>query len=479
MDKLNLYNIQAEQTILGMLLLNDNDFWKIQNILVKDHFYEPAHQVIYEHIEFLIKKSQIKPDSVSLKSFFDNDELLKTIGGSKYLSILLSFGAGQVDIINFSKIVIDLYKKRLLFSLGENILSETKENVDKIVVENLIRDVSVKLNELQEKAGFKNRTVHLADCLIEELDELQQSLKDKSYKTKNFIKTGLIDFDRKFKGFKRGEIIVLAGRPSMGKSTVSLAITKNIVNRNYKCIFFSLEMTSNEMTVKLISNFAKINSENIDTGQIVKSDFDKIIKNCANFKEKDFWINDKPKIGFEYIRSILERFKRKEKSIDFIVIDYLQLMSCSKKTNNKHLEISEIMKSLKAIAKDFNCVVLVLSQLNRGVESRENKRPFMQDLKESGSIEEDANMVIFVYREVHYLKKDLRKLEFNTKNMSINSSKTSLKTLIEQKEYDCELIVAKNRRGKTGTCLINFNPKYSQINDYTPYYNNKINYIHK
>jgi len=461
--KPNLFNIVAEQVVLGTIILNNNYLFKVSEFLTKEHFYEPAHQIIFEHIIYITKRANIVADSITLKSFFDNDEFLKTIGGSKYLSILLSMGAGIVDIENYSFMIIDLFKKRLLISLGEKIINEVYEKASLLTSDSIIENTAQDLNNLQDDAGFEKKTKHLNHSISDELVEIEETMKDKNYRSKNYIKTGYYDFDNKFKGFKRGELIILAGRPAMGKSTISLNIASNIALNDYHVIFFSLEMKASELATKILANCTKINSEEIETGKITKKQFKNMGTSYISLlSKKKFYINDKSDTNCNYIKNILNRAKRIDNPVDFIVVDYLQLMEGKTHKNmNKNHEIGAIMKNLLKIAKDFNCVVLCLSQLSRAIESRDDKRPRLQDLRDSGNIEQIANMVIGCYREVYYLEKELESLDEENEDEKI--SYNNLISKIQKKENDLELLIRKNRRGKTGKTVLYYKPEFSYI----------------
>jgi len=466
-EKPNLFNVEAEQIVLGTIIINNEYLGKVIEILKKEYFYEPAHQVIFEHIIHTTQRANLVADSITLKTFFDHDDLLKTIGGSKYLSILLSMGAGIVDIVDYAKMIQDLALKRKLVFIGEEIVTDAYKKSTKVSAREQLKIANEKLFELENENGIEIKTQHIVNFIIKEINDLEISMKDITYKTKRYIKTGFYDFDKKFKGFKRGELILLAGRPAMGKSTLAINIIKNIIIKDYNTLFFSLEMSSSEISTKLLANCSRINSEDIEQGNINNETFEKIITSYEQtLNNKFLLINDKPNIDCNCIKNSLKKFKRDEKTIDFIVIDYLQIMF-RKNKQNANRELGSIMNNLKTIAKEFNIPILILSQLNRGVENRENKRPFLMDIRDSGEIEQIANMIIFCFREAYYLENDLKRFNKNSKDRKEITSYEIAKSKYNVCKNKIELLVRKNRRGRTGDCILNYEPEYSLVNNIT------------
>jgi len=457
----NLYNIEAEQTVLGVIILNNEYFDSINEIIKKESFYEPIHSVIYEHIVYVLKEKKTVLDSITLKIFFNTNETLKSIGGDKYLSILLSMGAGIVDIKDYAKLINDLYRKRRLILLGEKIVNSIYKN-SKISADKIIEDTENSIENIQKETEIKLNIKEDIKIANEEIYEIGLALKDPNYFNKDLIKTGFKDFDNKFNGLKKGELVILAARPSMGKSSLSLQIALNFIQQDKNVIFFSLEMSEKELQTKIFANISRINSEKIEKRQLSEEEFETIFLKSDEFlKDKNFFIDDTCAVNCNYIEKISRRIQRLKGEIDLIIVDYLQIMDYPKENEVK--ELGSIVVSLKNISKKFNCAILCLSQLNRSVELREDKRPFLNDLRGSGNIEETANMVIFCYRNSYYLQKELSK--FDIYDISTEFERKETMARYDLVKNDLELLVRKNRRGQTGDCMLYFDPRFSLIRD--------------
>lgn len=464
--KSDLFNVEAEQIVLGTIIINNKYFFNICDFLKKEYFYEPAHQIIFEHIKKSIQETQIIADSITLKNFFDNDELLKTIGGSKYLSILLSIGAGIVDIVDYAKMIQDLALKRKLVFISEEIITNAYKNSTTVIASKQIEIAINKIFEIQDYYN-KSKTTHIVNDFAEEIHKQNLCLEDTNYKYNDLIKTNIRNFDSKHKGvggFHKKELVILAGRPSMGKSSFAIHTTIKLIKNDYVVLFFSLEMSKQEIVQKILSNQGKIDSSEIKYRNLKKEDFNINLKNADILSQKKLYIDDNPAIDTNYITNCCKRVLQKEKKIDLVIVDHIQIMNCCKKNLQRYLELGEITMNLKRIAKDFNCCVLALSQLSRGIDNRDNKIPNLEDLRESGRIEENANMVIFIYREIYYLRWQLDNLD--TKDPEkFRIRKSILEGKIRERELWCDLFVKKNRGGRVAKIELSFQPEYSFFDD--------------
>ena len=460
-NKPNIFNIEAEQIVLGALIIN-NDFYDKIDFIKHIFFYEPAHQIIYDHIKNLISKNLLA-DSITLKAFFDNDDLLKTIGGSKYLSILLSMGAGIVDIVDYAKIIQDFYKKRCLYNLLKSSFEKIEKNISKITSKKLIDSFRNNLDKIEDNTDFKYNIKPIENILTKRLLEIKLAIDNNETFNKDIIPTGFYDFDKKFNGLTKGELITLAGCSSMGKTTIALQKAINFARKKLNTIFFSLEMKDKSLINKVIANVNKINSQRINYNNVYSSEIEKVNERCNEFLDSTLYIDDTYAIDCNYINKVLKRFIRKKGAIDVIIVDYLQIMQDTYKEKNRVREIGNITNGLKEIAKKFNCVVICLSQLSRNVESRDDKRPILRDLRDSGEIEQISDMVIFAYRHHYYEKRKLSKFDKNKPEERETWEKIKYK--LDLIKNDCELLVRKNRNGRCGDIKLHFEGKYSRTID--------------
>jgi len=483
--KMNLFNIAAEQIVLGAIILNNEYLGKVIEFLNKIHFYEPAHQIIFEHVVHLKQKLKITADSITLKNFFDNNELLKTIGGSKYLSILLSMGAGIVDIVDYAKIIQDLFTKRRLVLIGEIIVNDAYKKANKITALTQIENASNELFELQKDIGIENDLEYSVESYAQEIHDQICCLEDPQYRLRNIIRTGFKAFDvgdpsvwnSKFEGFFKDDLVILAGKSSMGKTTYALNIALNVLEQKKTVAFFSLEMSKKSLIQKILANKTRINSRIIRARNLTKSQHQECIERADELSREDLHISDKSGINPSYIERNLKKItkmieiyeengekKERFKKVDLVVIDYLQKMTPNKKGWSKSDAIGSITGELKGIAKKFNCCVLCLSQLNRKLDGRDDKIPRLDDLRDSGEIEQDADVVLFAYRKVYYLQQELSKLNIGDENYDTEFRKLNCE--ISKIRNDCRLLVRKNRNGvQYGDIKLSFYPEYSIVED--------------
>lgn len=464
-QELILYNIEAEQNVLGLLIKNINNYDEISDIITADCFYELAHKNIFEKIKELVVNNKFVNDSI-LYNFFENDDILKSISGSNYLNILLNSSIGILDIRSYVLYLIELASKRKLFEIQKLIfdnLQNDRESNDIIVsIRNIIDDIE------DENQQFSYNLKNSFDLVKDKILEITNSV-DNNYENNNFIKTNFCDFDNNFGGLPRSSLIILAGRPSMGKTTLALQFALNVAKQNKKVLFFSQEMSNNENSDKIISNLNKINSTRIRdkklNNQAIKSILEKQEYDVLN----NFFIDDKAKIDSEYIKKTIKHFKRKYGNIDLIIVDHLQITGDSRKSKNKIELLGNITEDFKNIAKQEQCAFLLLSQLSRAVELRDNRRPELSDLRDSGEIEQNADLVIFIYRHEYYISKLLQGI--NPENKQYNKL---IKELNESKNI-CELLIKKYRNGRNGFIKLYFYPETSEFNNLRSLFNSETN----
>lgn len=470
--KESLYNIDAEQIILGKIISNNDYYSRVSDYLSDEYFYELAHKEIYKYISKVIQKSSIVADSVTLKNFFDTNEILLSIGGSKYLSILLSMSSGIVDIVSYAKIIQDLAMKRRLVFIGEDIVTNAYNNVSQKTAMEQIEVAEGELFELSNQGENNRGFLNISNAVNATIKNITLAKKRETHISG--ISSKLADLDKILSGFQNSDLIILAGRPSMGKTTLAINIAYNAA-LEFKCEyekigskksvgFFSLEMPSEQIAAKMLSIETCLSTDKFRRGEINENEFMRIAEKAELISNVPIFIDDTPALSISSIKTKIRRLVKQE-NISFIIIDYLQLIRGVNESSkmNRVLEISEITQGLKAIAKEFNIPIIALSQLSRLVEQREDKRPQLSDLRESGSIEQDADVVMFVFREAYYEERkkpnidDVEKFQQWATNMDRIKNKS-------------EIIIAKHRNGPIGNVDLYFNAETSKFADYARYY---------
>ncbi len=464
-----LFNIEAEQIILGKIIANNDYFEKVNDILTSECFYELAHREVYKYIASTLVRSSIIADSVTLKNFFDSNEVLISIGGSKYLSILLSYSVGVVDISDYAKLVQDLYIKRKLVLLGEDLVNKAYKNTNIINAKEQIETAEEELFNLSNKVEASKGFITLNDSMAQAIHSITLARTRDS--NLSGIASNLTDLDILLGGFQNSDLIIIAGRPSMGKSALAINLAFNASKYFYdlakkgeqskSVAFFSLEMPANQIAARILSMETGIQADNFRKGKIDEGELNIILEKADYISKMSLFIDDTAGLSTSNIRTKARRLVRQE-NVGLIVVDYLQLIhginEVSKK--NRVLEIGEITQCLKELAKEFNIPVIALAQLSRTVEQREDKRPQLSDLRESGSIEQDADVVMFIYRESYYEER---------KKPSLDSPKLDeWMTKMENLRNKAEIIVAKHRNGPIGNVSLFYDPNTSQFTNYMP-----------
>ena len=455
-------NIEAEQTILGSILFNNEIFDEITDQLDENYFFDPIHQKIYKIISNLISKGLLA-NPVTIKNFFNTKEELVEIGGIDYLIKLTKVSTTKNQIKYYSQLLSDLYIRRQLINISEETLEESKNKDLEISGTNILENTERKLFEIAERGEFQRSFVTFKDALKETID-----MATAAYKNDQGIvgvPSGLTDLDDRLGGLHKQDLIIIAGRPSMGKTALatniafnaSLNIKKNDLKTSVA--FFSLEMSSEQLSTRILAEQSRIKSNDIRRGKINQDDFERFIEASKNLEMLPLHIDDTPAITISALSNRARRLKRKE-GLDLIVIDYIQLMKSSGYRNEgRVLEIAEITQGLKSLAKELDVPVLALSQLSRQVEQREDKKPQLSDLRESGSIEQDADVVMFVFRQQYYLEKQEPKpgtaehVEWQEKMSQIHN--------------EAEIIIGKQRHGPTGLIKLEFESAFTKFKDAT------------
>ena len=452
-------NTGAEQALLGAILSNNLAFEKVEEFLEPEYFSSKINNIIFKSIKKLIGNDQIA-DLNTVKVQLDGNEEFAENGG---LSYLLKLCENTVSIINskqYGELIYDLYLRRRLIDLGTNLINNSYDIEEASNSRALIEKTEQNLFNLIQNNEFDSGPRDFEEIMQRTIDYAEKAFK----KSEDVIglKTGLRDFDKKIGGLHKSDLIIIAGRPSMGKTAFATNIASNISkefeNNKKNVLFFSLEMSSEQLATRLLGELSEISSENIRTGNLSKKDFSKILSSSDDLKKLNLFIDDTPALNIASIRTRARRLKRKF-GLDLIILDYLQLVNGeSKKMNdNRVQEISEITRGLKAIAKELDLPVIALSQLSRKVEDREEKRPQLADLRESGAIEQDADLVVFLYREEYYLARTEPPEGTEKHEMWTNK--------MEKVHNIAEAIIAKHRHGPISKVKLHFNPSWTKFSD--------------
>ena len=453
-------NIEAEIALIGSILVNNDILDEISNIVNSTKFFDPGHRKIFEVIENLNSKGMIA-NPITLRNYFESNNSLDEVGGVDYLVKLTKFSSSNRQSIDYAKVIHEMYVKRELIIISDNINEEANDVDIEKTGENIIEDAEQSLYSLAERGNFSQSYMKFNQALDQTIE--MATLAMKSDQGIVGVPTGLTDLDEKLGGLHKSDLVIIAGRPSMGKTALATNIAyyaaHNLYERQEKSsvAFFSLEMSSEQLSTRILSEQAKIKSNDIRRGRATEDDLNRYIEASRNIYDLPLYIDETPAISISALSNRARRLKRLF-GLDLIVVDYIQLMRTnSRKYDNRVQEISEITQGLKALAKELSVPVLALSQLSRAVEQRDDKIPQLSDLRESGSIEQDADVVMFVYREEYYLEKKQPKLgsiehaEWQSKMNDINGQ--------------AQIIIGKQRHGPIGNIHVEFEGAYTKFRD--------------
>ncbi len=451
-------NIEAEQAIIGSILISNEIFDDINIIINSNNFYDPMHQKIFKAIEKLIYGGMLA-NPITLKNYFENEN--DKINIPEYLVKITKFSTSNRQAIEYSKLIYDLYVKRELIKISENTIDSAKLNSLDQTGKSIIENSEKALFDLAEKGSFGSSIIKFDDAL-----KLTIDMASNAYKNDEGIvgvPSGLRDLDDKLGGLHKSDLIIIAGRPSMGKTALATNIAFNAAkkiqdeNKKSSIAFFSLEMSSEQLSTRILAEQSRIKSNDIRRGRISEDQFDKFIETSKNINDLPLFIDETPAISIAALSNRARRIKRIH-GLDMVVVDYIQLMTAvNSRRDGRVQEISEITQGLKALAKELSVPVLALSQLSRAVEQRDNNKPQLADLRESGSIEQDADVVMFVYREAYYLeRKEPRPATVEYAEWQAKMGEVS---------NMAEIIVGKQRHGPTGNVFLEFEAMFTKFKD--------------
>ncbi len=451
-------NIEAEQSVIGSILVTNEIFDDINVIISSVNFFDPMHQKIFSAIESLIYKGMLA-NPITLKSYFEDDK--DEINIPEYLVKITKFSTPTRQAIEYSKIIYDMFVRRELIKISEQTIDSAKQNQLDTNGQNIIENSERLLFDLAEKGSFNSSLIKFDEAMRQTIE-----MASAAYKNEEGIvgvPTGLRDLDDRLGGLHQSDLIIIAGRPSMGKTALATNIAFNAAKKlqsngkKSSIAFFSLEMSSEQLSTRILAEQSRIKSNDIRRGKISDEQFDKFIETSKNISELPLYIDETPAISIAAMSNRARRIKRLF-GLDMIVVDYIQLMRGS--FNNKEgrvQEISEITQGLKAIAKELSVPVVALSQLSRAVEQRDDKKPQLSDLRESGSIEQDADVVMFVYREAYYLERK------EPRPATVEHAEWQAK--MNEVSNLAEIIIGKQRHGPTGNVMLEFEAMFTKFKD--------------
>ena len=454
-------NIEAEQAVIASILVSNDIYDEISSILDSQKFFDPIHVKLYETIETLISKGLLA-NPITLKNHFENNEGLKELGGQEYLIKITKFSTSVKQAIDYANIVQEMHVRRELIKISQSVLDEVSTNSDVGTSgETIIQNTEKSLFDLAERGHFNQSFMKFDSALKQTIDMAKSAYQNEEGLVG--VPTGLTDLDSRLGGLHKQDLVIIAGRPSMGKTALATNIAfhaaKNIEKKRSKSTvaFFSLEMSSEQLSTRILSEQSRIRSNDIRRGKVSEKEFEQFIETSKNISELPLYIDETPAITIAAISNRSRRIKRLF-GLELIVVDYIQLMKSSgKKEYNRVQEISEITQGLKALAKELNVPVLALSQLSRAVEHRDDKKPQLADLRESGSIEQDADIVMFVFRESYYLQ---------NKEPTVGSIEhAEWQTKMNEISHLAEIMISKQRHGPTGNVKVEFEQMYTKFKD--------------
>ena len=440
-DKLKLppYSIEAEQSVLGGLMIDNNTWEQVADQIIEEDFYRRDHRLIFQAIVSLAEKDQ-PLDVITLSEWLEQQKELENVGGLSYLGALAKNTPTAANIKAYAAIVRERSVLRQLIRISTEI-AETAYNTEGRSSAEILDKAEQKVFQIAEQGARSNRgyksVTELMGTTLEKIQTLFEN--DAAY---TGVPTGFDDFDSKTSGLQPSDLIIIAGRPSMGKTSFAMNIVESVAVKAKQAVaVFSMEMPGDQLVMRMLSSLGRIDSNKVRTGKLDDTDWPRLTSAVNILNEAPIFIDDTPGMSPMEIRARARRIKKEHGSLGLIVIDYLQLMQLSGSSENRATEISEISRSLKGLAKELQVPVIALSQLNRSLEQRPNKRPVMSDLRESGAIEQDADLIVFIYRDEVYNEESVDK-------------------------GSAEIIIGKQRNGPIGMSRLTFLGKYTKFENF-------------
>ncbi len=475
------HNLEIEASLIGAILRN-NQLIERADMLRPEFFYAPEHRTIYTWIMQTMEKGQLATPA-TLGHIADGDLAVKAIGGRDYLARLASDVISIINIGDYASTLVDLHIKRELIVIGNDLVNDAYENDIDNTGEKQIEKAEEILFNLAENGESENSTTSLGQAAISALKSAEKAfLTDEQVVG---VTTGFKAMDSRLGGLHGSDLLILAGRPAMGKTSLATNMAFNaskafketekdngeILQEGGRTLFFSLEMSAEQLASRILSEQSEVPSDKIRRGDITEEEFSRIAKATTTLAKTPLFIDDTPGLSITALRQRARRVQRKN-GLDFIVVDYLQLLQgpAGKKNDNRVNEVSDITRGLKMVAKELNVSVLALSQLSRGVESREDKTPMLSDLRESGSIEQDADVVMFIYRPEYYLQNSSPEKRPNESDDKYMQRVEDHNNRLAEAKNVAEVIIAKQRHGPVGTIELFFNGEFTKFGDLDRYH---------
>jgi replicative DNA helicase len=472
-------NQEAEQALLGAILVNNTAYHRVSEFLLPDHFAVAVHGRIFAAIAKLIERGQIA-SPVTLKNLFDQDGALAEIGGAQYLTRLAASFVTIINAADYGRTIHDLHLRRQLITIGEDAVNDAHSYDLERDARQQIETVEKRLFDLATTGSIEGGFRAFNAALVEAIAMAEQAFK-RSGKTAG-VATGFTDLDKLLGGLHPSDLVVLAGRPSMGKTALATNIGFNAA-RAYRAVrqadgsiaaedgavvgFFSLEMSAEQLATRILSEESRVGSDRIRRGDVSHEDFDRFVQASQQLSTLPFFVDDTPALTIAALRTRARRLMRQQ-GLGLIIVDYLQLLrgTIDTRETNRVQEISEITRGLKALAKELHVPLLALSQLSRAVEQREDKRPMLADLRESGTIEQDADVVMFVFREEYYLSRAEPARRPEESDDKFNERYERWHRRLQEVTGTGEVIVAKQRHGPIGRITLRFDGETTRFDNF-------------
>ncbi|MGB8601025.1 MAG: replicative DNA helicase [Rhizomicrobium sp.] len=466
------YDIEVEQALLGAILVDNAALEAVAGQLKPEHFYDPLHQRIYATMTAFLERGTMAVTPLTLHAAMKADPGLVEVGGHAYLANLADAAPALPNVRDLSKILQDLFTRRTLVRIGEDIVNGAFESPQDKTPQDLIGDAEKALYRVSETNKYGEGPIDFSESLRRAV-EIAEKAQARGGRISG-VSTGLTDIDGLLGGLQQSDLLIVAGRPGMGKTALATNMAFNAARFYVRdmaageentagapVLFFSLEMAAQQLAARILSQQAELEMYKIRNGKFSDSEWEKFVLAMQELTTLPLYIDDTGGISIAQIAARSRRMKR-EKNIGLIVIDYLQLISPSRKAENRVQEITEVTKGLKTLAKELNVPVMALSQLSRGVDARDDKRPVLSDLRESGSIEQDADVVMFVYREEYYLKSrepDLNGVEDERKEHSKWAER------MERVQGKALVMIEKHRHGSTNSFELQFDDRFTRFSN--------------
>ncbi|MBK3666439.1 replicative DNA helicase [Bradyrhizobium diazoefficiens] len=464
------HNIEAEQALLGAILVNNEAFYRVSDFLRSDHFFEPLHRAIFDVMAGLIETNKVA-SPITLKTFLPPDLDVAGLSLPQYLARLAAEATTVLNAVDYGRAICDLAMRRELINIADDIRNAAFDSAVDCPPREQVEDAEQRLYEVAETSRFGSGFETFDAALTQAIDKAALAYQRDG--KLSGLPTGLKDLDAKMGGLQPSDLIIIAGRPGMGKTSLATNIAFNVA-RAYEApregssstpemsggivAFFSLEMSSEQLATRVIAEQSKISSSSIRRGDISENDFDALVQRRQEIRRIPLYIDSTGGLTIGQVAARARRLKR-QRGLHLIVVDYIQLMqgTSHRVAPNRVREVTEITVGLKALAKELNVPIVALSQLSRQVENREEKRPQLSDLRESGSIEQDADVVLFVFRDEYYLK--------GQEPPAGTAARIAWAAELEASRGKAEIIIGKQRHGPTGTVILSFQGEFTRFSD--------------